>query len=30
MVGLIVAAALLTGWFVISSRKWKPLKRQLD
>ena len=30
MVGLIVAALLLTGWFVISSRKWKPLKRQLD
>ena len=30
MIGLIIAAALLTSWFIISSRSWKPLKRQLD
>ena len=30
MIGLIIAATLLTAWFMISSKKWKPLKRQLD
>ena len=30
MVGLFIAASLLTGWLFHSARKWTPLKRQLD